>query len=40
VRFVNPAYEKKGQAWKACFRAGKPVSMSAMQLAQAWLKEL
>jgi hypothetical protein len=40
VRFVKPAYEKKGQAWKACFRAGKPVSMSAMQMAQAWLKEL
>ena len=40
VLFVNPAYERKGQVWKACFRAGKPVSMSAMQLAQAWLKEL
>ena len=40
VRFVKPAYEKKGQAWKACFRAGKPVSMRAMEMAQAWLKEL
>jgi len=40
VRFVNPAYERKGQVWKACFRAGKPVSMSAMQMAQAWLKVL
>ena len=40
VRFVNPAYEKKGQVWKACFRAGKTISMSAMQMAQAWLKEL
>ena len=40
VRFVKPAYEKKGQVWKACFRAGKPVSMRAMELAQAWLKEL
>ena len=40
VRFVNPAHEKKGQVWKACFRAGKAVSMSAMQMAQAWLKEL
>ncbi|MCU0252257.1 MAG: hypothetical protein MUE61_18825 [Vicinamibacterales bacterium] len=40
VRFVKPAYERKGQVWKACFRAGKPVSMSAMQMAQAWLKEL
>jgi microcompartment protein CcmK/EutM len=40
VLFVNPAYEKKGQVWKACFRAGKPVSMRAMEMAQAWLKEL
>jgi hypothetical protein len=40
VRFVNSAHEKKGQVWKACFRAGKAVSMSAMQMAQAWLKEL
>jgi len=40
VRFVNPAHEKKGQVWKACFRAGKTISMSAMQMAQAWLKEL
>jgi hypothetical protein len=40
VRFVKPAYEKKGQVWKACFRAGKPVSMRALEMAQAWLKEL
>jgi len=40
VRFVNPAHEKKGQVWKACFRAGKPISMRAMEMAQAWLKEL
>jgi hypothetical protein len=40
VLFVNPAYEKKGQVWKACFRAGKPVSMRALEMAQAWLKEL
>jgi hypothetical protein len=40
MRFVNPAYERKGQVWKACFRAGKPVSMRAMEMAQAWLKEL
>jgi hypothetical protein len=39
VRFVKPAYEEKGQVWKACFRAGKPVSMRAMEMAQAWLKE-
>ena len=40
VRFVKPVYERKGQVWKACFRAGKPVSMSAMEMAKAWLKEL
>ena len=40
VRFVKPAHEKKGQVWKACFRAGKTISMSAMEMAQAWLKEL
>jgi hypothetical protein len=40
VRFVNPAHERKGQVWKACFRAGKPVSTRAMEMAQAWLKEL
>jgi hypothetical protein len=40
VRFVNPAYEGKGQVWKACFRAGKPVSTRALEMAQAWLKEL
>jgi len=40
VRFVNPAYERKGQVWKACFRAGKAVSMSAMEMSQAWLKGL
>ena len=40
VRFVNPAHEKKGQVWKACFRAGKTISVSAMAIAQAWLKEL
>jgi hypothetical protein len=40
VLFVNPAHERKGQVWKACFRAGKPVSTRAMEMAQAWLKEL
>jgi hypothetical protein len=40
VRFVNPAYERKGQVWKACFRTGKTISVSAMEMAQAWLKEL
>jgi hypothetical protein len=39
-RFVNPAYEKKGTIWKACFRAGQPATNAARQFAQAWLKEL
>jgi len=39
-RFVNPAYEKKGAIWKACFRAGQPATAAARQFAQAWLKEL
>ena len=39
-RFVNPAYEKKGDIWKACFRAGQPATAAARQFAQAWLKEM
>jgi len=38
--FVNPAFEAKGQVWKACFRAGRAPSMAALSFAQAWLKEL
>ena len=38
--FTNPAYEKKGAVWKACFRAGKAPSQAALAFAQAWLKEL
>ncbi len=38
--FVNPAFEKKGVVWKACYRAGKAPSMAALAIAQAWLKEL
>lgn len=40
TRFVKPAYESKGAVWKACFRAGKGPTMAALQIAQAWLKEL
>jgi len=40
TRFVKPAYESKGAVWKACFRAGKGPAMAALQIAQAWLKEL
>jgi hypothetical protein len=39
-KFVNPAYERKGDIWKACFRAGQPATAAARQFAQAWLKEL
>ena len=28
--FTNPAYEKKGAVWKACFRAGKAPSQAAL----------
>jgi hypothetical protein len=38
-KFVNPAYERKGDIWKACFRAGQPATAAARQFAQAWLKE-
>lgn len=38
--FVNPTYEKKGAVWKACFRAGKPATEAALEIARSWLKEL
>ncbi len=40
IVFVSSAFEKKGVAWKACFRAGKGASMAALAIAQGWLKEL
>ena len=39
-KFVNPAYEKKSDLWKAMFRAGKAPTIAASDLAKAWLKEL
>lgn len=38
--FVNPAYERQGALWKACFRAGQAPTTAAVKLAQAWLAEL
>ena len=38
--FVNPADEKQGALWKACFRAGQPSTAAALKLAKAWLAEL
>lgn len=38
--FVNPAYERQGALWKACFRAGQAPTVAAVKLAQAWLAEL
>ena len=38
--FVNPADEKQGAIWKACFRAGQPSTAAALKLAKAWLAEL
>ncbi len=38
--FVNPADEKQGALWKACFRAGEAPTTAALKLARAWLAEL
>jgi hypothetical protein len=38
--FVNPADEKQGAIWKACFRAGEASTTAALKLAKAWLAEL
>lgn len=38
--FVNPADEKQGALWKACFRAGEAPTATALKLARAWLTEL
>ena len=39
-KFVNPAYEKKSDLWKAMFRAGKAPTLAASDMAKVWLKEL
>lgn len=38
--FVNPDYERKSAAWKACFRAGKDVNDQLRVFVAEWLKEL
>lgn len=38
--FVNPADERQGALWKACFRAGEAPTSAAIKLARAWLAEL
>lgn len=38
--FVNPADERQGALWKACFRAGEAPTAAAVTLAKAWLAEL
>jgi len=38
--FVNPADERQGALWKACFRAGEAPTAAAIKLARAWLAEL
>ncbi len=40
LKFVNPAYERKGDIWKACFRAGKAPTAAALEFARAWTREL
>ncbi len=37
-KFVNPAYEKKSEQWKAYYRAGKEVNEVLTSFAQEWLK--
>jgi len=39
-KFVKPAYESKGTAWKQMFRAGKEVMVPSLAFAEQWLKEL
>ena len=38
--FTNPADEKQGALWKACFRAGQAPTAAAVKLAKAWLLEM
>jgi hypothetical protein len=38
--FVNPADERQGAIWKACFRAGEASTAAAVKVARAWLSEL
>jgi hypothetical protein len=38
--FADPAYERKDDKWKMCFRAGKQVVGAAREEAKKWLDEL
>lgn len=38
--FTNPAYEKKGAGWKACYRAGQGPTTAVLAIAQTWLREI
>ncbi len=40
LKFVNPAYERKSDVWKALYRAGKAPTAAVVEFARAWLKEL
>jgi hypothetical protein len=40
LKFVNPAYEKKSDIWKACYRAGKAPTAAVLEFARGWAKEL
>ena len=39
-RFVNPAYERKGNRWKMGFRAGKEVVETSRAFAEKWISEI
>jgi hypothetical protein len=38
--FTNPAYEKKDNQWKACYRAGRELTDATRAFAKEWLAEL
>ena len=38
--FVNPDYERKGNRWKAAFRAGKEAVEAARTFAEQWINEI
>ena len=39
-RFADPAQEHQSDAWKRCYRAGRPAVEAARSLAQEWLRSL
>lgn len=40
LKFADPAFEAKPNAWKMCFRAGKPATDAARAFARNWLADL